>query len=153
MTEEQRYDAFVNGLKEKYPEMYHNVYCGISINEGWYKIVESLSAIMYHEVKYNNERREKLLKDNKYNQEIPDELEFPEVHQIKEKFGGLRFYADKMSKHAQGALRMAEAMAEHTCEYCGEPGEMRHGGWIKVLCDKHEAERQERMKERFGDGE
>ena len=151
MTEEQRYEAFIEGLSAKYPEMYKNVYCGISINEGWFQIIESLSAILYHEVQYNNKRRAALLVDNRYDQEIPEELEFPEVHQIKEKFGGLRFYAENLSKHAQGAVRMAEAMAERTCEYCGKPGELRHGGWVKTLCDEHEAERQERMKERFGE--
>ncbi len=39
---------------------------------------------------------------------------------------------------------MAESWAGHSCEECGAPGEMRSGGWVKTLCDKHEAERQKK---------
>lgn len=149
MSESDRYDAFAKDLEQSYPEMYHNVYCGISISEGWYPIVKQMSDIMYNHVKYNNQRREMLLHENKYNQTIPEYLEYPEVHQIKEKFGGLRFYADKVDDFCDGVIRMAEAMADITCEVCGKPGERRSGGWIRTLCDEHEAERQERMKGRF----
>lgn len=151
MSEAERYESFVKGLEEKYPEMYHNVYCGISIDEGWYPIIETLSSILHHHVKYNNQRRELLLKENKYNQTIPEELKYPEVHQIKEKFGGLRFYADFVDDFGDGAIRMAEAWADNTCEVCGSPGKRRSGGWVRTLCDTHEAERQEKMKERFGE--
>ena len=48
-------------------------------------------------------------------------------------------------------VRMAESWAANTCEECGHPGKMRNGGWIRTLCDEHEAERQARMKERFGE--
>ena len=45
-------------------------------------------------------------------------------------------------------VRMAEAWADASCEECGAPGERRNGGWIKTLCDKHEEERQERLRQR-----
>jgi hypothetical protein len=44
-------------------------------------------------------------------------------------------------------VRMAESWAAHTCEECGKPGKMRTGGWIRTLCEEHEAERQERYAE------
>jgi len=44
-------------------------------------------------------------------------------------------------------VRMAESWADHSCETCGGPGKRRDGGWIKTLCDTHEAERQQRMKQ------
>ena len=25
----------------------------------------------------------------------------------------------------------------HTCEVCGQPGELREDRWIKTLCDEH----------------
>ena len=149
MSEADRYEQFTKELETKYPEMYHNVYCGISIDEGWFQIIRSLSDQLYHHVKHNNDRRAKLLIDNRYNQEIPEELMYPEVHQIKEKFGGLRFYADYTDDFAYGAICLAEEWAINTCEMCGKPGKIREGGWMKVLCDEHEAERQERMKERL----
>jgi hypothetical protein len=63
-----------------------------------------------------------------------------QVLQIKEKFGGLRFYfsgTDEMHER----VRVAEAQAEVTCEGCGAPGKQRDGGWIKTLCDEHAASR------------
>lgn len=73
------------------------------------------------------------------------------VHQIKEKFGGLRFYYEGGDEQVFGMVRMAEAWASRTCEQCGEPGTLRPGGWVQTLCDKHEEERQAKMKERYGD--
>jgi hypothetical protein len=75
----------------------------------------------------------------------------PYVHwvvadQVKEKFGGLRFYYHGGDDEVSGMVRMAESWAAKTCETCGERGELRHGGWIRTLCDKHEAEYQERNK-------
>ena len=66
-----------------------------------------------------------------------------EVHQIKEKFGGLRFYYEGGDDYVQGLVAMAESWAARTCETCDERGERRHGGWIRTLCDKHEAEHQQ----------
>jgi hypothetical protein len=59
--------------------------------------------------------------------------------QIKEKFGGLRFYYDGGDEYISGLVSMAESWAGNTCETCGEKGERRSGGWIRTLCDKHEA--------------
>lgn len=71
----------------------------------------------------------------------------PYVHhvtadQVKEKFGGLRFYYSGGDDEVSGMVRMAESWAAVTCEECGAPGSIRHGGWIRTLCDTHEAERQ-----------
>jgi hypothetical protein len=67
-----------------------------------------------------------------------------EVLQIKEKFGGLRYYIQmsfEMSIYnAQEALiEEAEAKSFTICEYCGEPGKERRNGlrWIKTTCEKH----------------
>jgi len=65
-----------------------------------------------------------------------------------EKFGGLRFYYDGGDEQIHGMVRMAESWAARTCETCGDPGKSRNGGWIRTLCDKHEAEYQERMRSR-----
>lgn len=70
------------------------------------------------------------------------------ISQIKEKFGGLRFYYDGGDNEISGMVRMAESWAAHSCETCGDRGEQRSGGWIRTLCDKHEAEYQNRIKER-----
>lgn len=77
---------------------------------------------------------------------ITPRVEWIRVHQIKEKFGGLRFYYDGGCDEIHGMVTMAEVWAHHACETCGNVGTQRSGGWIRTLCDKHEAEYQERMK-------
>lgn len=64
--------------------------------------------------------------------------------QIKEKFGGLRFYYEGGDDQVSGMVRMAESWAAVTCEECGAPGKQQPGGWIKTLCDAHKKERDER---------
>lgn len=145
MMNKMSYEEFTSKLKSNFPEMYQDVYCGISIDAGWHQIVYSLSDNIYSHVKANNNRREFLLKDNPYNIKIPDEMEFPTVAQIKEKFGGLRFYLDgPHDDYIEGLITMAESCSYHTCEVCGNPGKARKDGWIKVLCDEHHKEREER---------
>jgi hypothetical protein len=66
------------------------------------------------------------------------ESEGVDILQIKEKFGGLRFYVG--GDATQVTLDMiydAEAKSYQICEACGEPGIPRGGSWIKTLCDKH----------------
>lgn len=76
------------------------------------------------------------------------------VDQVKEKFGGLRFYYSGGDDCVYGMVRMAESWAARTCETCGERGSLRHGGWVRTLCDKHEAEYQEKQaKYRSEDGD
>lgn len=64
--------------------------------------------------------------------------------QVKEKFGTLRFYYDGGDSVINGMVRMAESMSATTCEECGAAGKQRSGGWIRTLCDEHEAAYQQR---------
>ena len=58
------------------------------------------------------------------------------IHQIKEKFGTLRFYIGKMTKFGHSAIDEAEYFSSLTCEECGRPGELREDiGWMLTLCD------------------
>lgn len=61
-----------------------------------------------------------------------------EVSQVKEKFGGLRFYTGAMSDECYKRVSQAEEEADKTCEVCGERGQSRGRGWIKTLCDEHD---------------
>ena len=56
--------------------------------------------------------------------------------QVKEKFGGLRFYTQGGDEKIYPLIGKAEDKSYTTCEYCGSPeGKERKGGWIKTLCD------------------
>ena len=57
--------------------------------------------------------------------------------QVKEKFGGLRFYTNATSDEMDNRIRLAEDASYITCERCGELGELRGGGWMATLCDEH----------------
>ena len=79
-------------------------------------------------------------------QKIPEKVSYVRIDQIKEKFGGLRFYYEGGDDHISGMVRMAELWAGRTCEKCGNKGERRQGGWVRTLCDIHEQEYQDRKK-------
>ena len=63
--------------------------------------------------------------------------------QVKEKFGGLRFYTNGYNEAVSAMISMAESMSYRTCEVCGNPGRSNNYGWISTLCDTHRLERGE----------
>ena len=144
------YDEFTLMLETKYPEMFSKPYGGVAVGEGWWPIIESLCYSINAHVKWRNDTRARLLNDNPYDNVIPDEVPQVVIAQIKEKFGGLRFYYEGGDETVRGMVTMAESWAARTCETCGKPGKSRSGGWIRTLCDEHEAERQAAMKTRLG---
>lgn len=58
------------------------------------------------------------------------------LQQIKEKFGGLRFYLSQGTDPMFNAIQEAEAASYHICEECGATGRRRNGSWLRTLCDK-----------------
>lgn len=113
-------------LKDKYPEQYKHIRF-IECGDGWYDLLESLSStIQYH---LNSKK----------------EIKFFWL-QLKEKFGGLRAYAEGADDYIFGAISMAEAMSYRICEYSGEKGKLRNKkkiengqtivAWMKTLSDK-----------------
>lgn len=97
----------------------------MEISEGWYQLIHDLLA-------------ELILTD--WNRDI---------HQIKEKFGGLRFYIGAASQEVHDIIRKYEELSYSTCEICGETGELRKDTgwrgsmWYKTMCDKHYQELKE----------
>jgi hypothetical protein len=140
MSEEDRYEVFAKQMEEKYPKMFANPYGGFAIGEGWWPIIESLCANIQSHTDWWNKNRE-----------TRPVVEQVVVEQIKEKFGGLRFYYEGGDEQISGMVRMAEAWASHACEECGAPGTLGGKGWIKTLCPTHRAESDARYKERFAE--
>ena len=62
------------------------------------------------------------------------------VLQVKEKFGGLRFYIAAGNKEIWKRITKAENESYEICEQCGEPGELHQTGWWRTLCEKHAKE-------------
>lgn len=69
------------------------------------------------------------------------------VVQVKEKFGGLRFYYAGGTTHLQDLIDVLCDKSYETCENCGQPGRVRDDGWIKTRCDSCQ-EKSRAMKER-----
>lgn len=143
MYNEDQYDEFAKRLETSYPKMFKEPYGGFAIGAGWWPIIETLCHQIHHHVEWRQNQLEKYQRGTG----CPDVI----VKQIKEKFGGLRFYYDGGDDVVDGMVRMAESWAARTCEECGHPGTTRSGGWVRTLCDKHEAERQARYNERNSD--
>jgi hypothetical protein len=148
MTEND-YELFANQMEEKYPKIFSGRYGGFAVGAGWWPIIEALCGQIQHHIDWKEKQRQWAITFNSKAapeelREVPDAVPQVTVEQIKEKFGGLRFYYQGGDDTVGGMVRMAERWADYSCEECGKPGTKRSGGWIKTLCDEHEAERQKR---------
>ena len=95
--------------------------CGSGIGEGWMELVVQL--------------------DQQVAQLDPDYV----IDQVKEKFGGLRYYVtlseglDKdIRESIYDIIHEAESKSYTICEVCGQPGtESAATGWIATRCEQH----------------
>lgn len=140
---------------------------GFECGDGWYNLIDVLCGMLYSEYNQAKDRYEstKEYYDNggKYpwvgGKEITaEELEqkrlameeaaktVPVATQVKEKFGGLRFYVNGATDKHWNYISFAENMSYRTCEQCGAPGKRYTDGWHQTLCDHH-AKLEERTEE------
>lgn len=91
----------------------------LEVGKGWHQLVISLDAALT-----------KIDPDYK-------------IAQIKEKFGGLRYYIsfsenlkDSRRESAHNLIIAVEKLSLVTCEECGQPGNITGDVWIKTLCDE-----------------
>lgn len=109
-------------LVEKYPTLYSKyggdiketcMGWGMTCGDGWYKLLDELSS----------------------------KLEPLNVvaAQVKEKFGGLRFYLEPCDENVYDKVNEiideAEQRSYKVCEICGKEGQLRRGGWLQTTCD------------------
>lgn len=61
------------------------------------------------------------------------------IHQVKEKFGGLRFYVETIPQGGEEIITKYESLSYKICEKCGEEGQLRggNGQWLRTLCGEH----------------
>ena len=130
MTTDQEWMKMNDNLHDHFTHV-ERAHLGTGI--GWYNLIYTLTNCI-------DRRLEHLNKDGGNRKVI--------IAQIKEKFGGLRYYADgDIDEQMDGMIDFAESLSYTICEDCGAPGKLRSGGWMRTLCDKHEEERQSRYKE------
>lgn len=99
------------------------MYWGFCVGEGWYDLVYNLSA-----------KLEKLI----LQQPEKDRILF-RASQVKEKFGGLRFYMTCSTSEMEYHIEKAECESFKICEECGSRFLVRRtlGGWVVSLCTIH----------------
>jgi hypothetical protein len=105
------YEDALRGLLERIPDGWGR---WISCGAGWYPLLARLDA--------------------RLRQIDPDYR----VHQVKAKFGTLRFYWSGRDYDAgERAVANAEAESARTCEHCGNPARLRtRRGWLSTLCEE-----------------
>jgi hypothetical protein len=71
-----------------------------------------------------------------------------QICQVKEKFGGLRFYIYEGSDEMHARISKAENQSYEICEVTGKPGQLRTDlGWIETLCEEEYIKRLEKRKQ------
>ena len=104
---------------------------GFSHGDGWYNIIEAACRNIQNHIDWKRKQEPYAsMTDEEF-----DEIHQPVAAQVKEKFGGLRFYVDNSDDYVRGVIAMAESMSYRTCEDCGAPGKQSGKGWIKTVCD------------------
>jgi len=96
---------------------------GVECGDGWYMLIEQLMENIESHLDPENTWPRK--------ERIP-----LEIIQIKEKFGGLRFYYNGGDDIVKGMIQLAEGLSYHICEHCGSTKNVTQTtGWIKTLCE------------------
>jgi len=157
----KKYPEFFEYLKEyKGPLM--PISFGFECGDGWFVILNELMGNIKNHIE--NERRNakhrfrhgfpkwlqtkanrlpwkrKLLRKsmhwlaNQYPRGV-EPIPFPNITQIKEKFGGLCFYISGGDDTIYGMISLAESLSYRTCEFCGTTKDVgRTQGWITTCC-------------------
>lgn len=146
-------------LQEKYSSILVGYGNGIhlEIGDGWYHIIDRVCAmIAAHErrtlynIEWANKQNDALDKAKENNwvdwpkgkstayHVVPSIVPPTTFNTIKEKFGELRIYHDGGDEYTNGLISMAIALADVTCEDCGQLGaSIIPGSWLKTLCSVH----------------
>jgi len=116
-----------NKLIEKYPKIFAEcgmtpqescMAFGIAVGDGWFHLIDQLcESLQYETDKYNG----------------------PQVvaAQVKEKFGGLRFYVNSANDTQYNYIGFAESLSYKICEECGAMHQVTTEAphhWIRSLC-------------------
>jgi hypothetical protein len=123
-----------NKLFEKYPKIFKQreldrtvtAMCyGIACGDGWYALIDTMCGNIKNQMENANRNKPE------------EEHVVCEATQVKEKWGGLRFYVQGSDDFIDGIIDLAESMSYRICSQCGNasmPNEKKRG-WIYTLCD------------------
>ena len=160
----KKYPEYFDWLKEYDGPGMPVALFGFECGDGWYVLLNELMYSIKSHVKNENRNRDYQMKwkfgtwlqvisfrhGNKYNRlnklikwsfmKMPrgaPHIHFPRITQVKEKFGGLRFYYDGGDNVISGMVSLTESLSYRTCETCGSTKDVgQTKGWITTICKK-----------------
>ena len=102
---------------------------GIECAEGWYDLLDKLCTKIEKVLDIDPQAKKDFM-----------------IAQIKEKFGGLRFYVHGASEKIHKHIDWAEKESFKICEGCGKPGKHYSNYWYRTFCKVCEKKYQGRLK-------
>ncbi len=133
-------DELEKKLCKKYPKIFAqrdlpmNQTCmcwGFSCSDGWYDLIDALC----HAIQNHIDSRMNFNKHAKKQKSTVYPIDQLEAVQVKEKYGGLRFYEQGGDEYTSGLIAMAEYLSYYICEECGSTKDVTQTkGWIRTLC-------------------
>lgn len=107
-------------LRERYPKLFSSEHLrGISCYPGWLNLLDTLCLQLQTHLDANPSTPQIV------------------VRQVKEKFGGLRFYIAGGDELCRAAVHAAEEASLTICEVCGQRGSLVGEQWVSVRCAQH----------------
>jgi len=107
-------------LRNRYPEFFSSAPLReIGCLPGWLDLIDELCRTL------------------KSHLDTHPELPPLQVRQVKEKFGGLRFYYSGGDAACRDAVDLAQERSLSTCEVCGQIGVLGGESWLRVRCVDH----------------
>lgn len=122
-------------LRNKYPKIFRRSefnsepldMWGLECGDGWFNLID----ILCNSIQNHVDSKEKA--SNEFKQ-----VENLQViaQQVKEKFGGLRFYVVGGDEVTDSLISLVESMSFKVCESCGNKGDKKVlGQWIHTACN------------------
>ncbi len=111
---------------DRYADMRTTAMCwGFDCGDGWYWLVDNLCNCIQQYIDNN--------KHLSISQMVYDSVV---ATQVKEKFGGLRFYYTGGDETIDGMVWLAEHLSYNICEKCGSTQNVTQNteGWVYTLC-------------------
>lgn len=151
-----------HNIVNAYPELFDKDKSGkpmgnVYFPDGWALLVEEICEMLMREKRWREnkiefckkvleegvaeEQREGYESQIKQLQDEIEDIKYPRITQIKEKFGSLRVYFKGTDNKQDAKVEFAEDLSRKICMSCGKPAEKRVvGSWLSVFCDEHHQE-------------
>lgn len=130
--EEENEFSWQEELIKKYPKIFPKTFYFECLG-GWSHILDNACGLIQSHIDYQ------LSKDKDIDAEAFQVI----AVQVKEKFGGLRFYVNHTDDYVSGIIGLAESLSYNICETCGDKAVKINSEnaynqyWSFTACEKH----------------